>query len=197
MKTWNVITIFSSLFIIIACSDSPESKEENTPEALLESINEMDDSLHALVDKRMRVDTFEIDKLVYHEAINRNKEFYSKYPDHEKAERSLEKIASMYLQIGIESEAAKWRDSILINYPENENKIGILEMQMNYYDYDNYDPEKIKYYTEQLLELKNLPEGKKEDYEFRLKHIDKTFEELIMIRMQENDSLNSVEAENI
>lgn len=197
MKTWFYFTIGSILLLVAACSDNAEKSVEQTPENLLNSIQEMDDSLHALVDKRMRVDTFKIDKLVYHEAINRNKVFYKTYPDHEKAEQSLEKIASMYLQIGVESEAAKWRDSLLINYPENENKIGILEMQMNYYDYDNYDPEKIKYYANQLLELENLPEGKKEDYEFRLKHIDKTFEELIKIRMQESDTLTSVKAESI
>lgn len=197
MKTWIIITLCFSLLILMACNESQEISDEMTPESLLNSIEEMDDSLHALVDKRMRVDTFEIDKLVYHEAINRNKEFYSSFPNHEKAEQSLEKIASMYLQIGVESEAAKWRDSILINYSENENKIGILEMQMNYYDYDNYNPEKIRFYAQQLLGIKNLPEGKKEDYEFRLKHIDKTFDELILIRMQESDSLNSVDVEKI
>ena len=197
MKTWVILIICSSLFIISSCSESKEETEEQTPERLLNSIEEMDDSLKVLVEKRMRIDTFMIDKVVYHEAINRNKAFYSSYPEHEKAEQSLEKIASMYLQIGVESEAAKWRDSILMNYPENENKIGILEMQMNYYDYDNYNSDKIKYYTEQLLNIENLPKGKREDYEFRLKHLDKTFDELIMIRMQENDSVNSVKVESI
>ncbi len=197
MKTWITLIVCSSLFIISSCTESKEETSEQTPESLLNSIEEMDDSLKVLVEKRMRIDTFIIDKLVYHEAINRNKAFYKEYPEHEKAEKSLEKIASMYLQIGVDSEAVKWRDSILINYPENENKIGILEMQMNYYDYDNYNPDKIKYYTEELLAIENLPEGKREDYEFRLKHLDKTFDELIMIRMQENDSVSEVKVENI
>ncbi len=197
MKTWITLIVCSSLLIISACSESKDETEEQTPEGMLNSIKEMDDSLKVLVEKRMSIDTFVIDKIVYHEAINRNKAFYKEYPEHEKAEKSLEKIASMYLQIGVDSEAAKWRDSILINYPENENKIGILEMQMNYYDFDNYNPDKIKYYTEKLLAIETLPEGKREDYEFRLQHLDKTFDELIMIRMQENDSVSEVKVENI
>lgn len=187
------IILFLVIAMLVRCgNDSSDSKENkvDSPEELLTSISQIDDSLQAMIDKKMRVDTFKINKLVYHEAINRNKQFFELYPEHDQAEQALENIASMYMQIGVESEAAKWRDSILTHYPNNKNKLGLLEMQMNYYDYDNYNPEKITYYAEQLLALENLPEGKKEDYEFRLKHIDKSFDELIEIRMKEMDSIN-------
>jgi outer membrane protein assembly factor BamD (BamD/ComL family) len=189
--------IFALLSILLfSCnneSNKSAEKETQTPEKVLASIQVMDDSLQILMDKRMKEDAFKIDKVVYHEAINRNKKFYELFPSHEKAERALEKIASLYMQIGVESEAAKWRDTILIKYPNNINKIGLLEMQMNYHDYDNYDSVKIEYYADQLLSIENLPKEKKEDYEFRLKHIDKTFDELIEIRMKEMDSINKTE----
>jgi tetratricopeptide (TPR) repeat protein len=194
----NTIYLFFGVLILFSCNstDSDNSAQEDTPESVWKSVVEMDDSLKTMIDKRMTIDTFKIDKLVYHEAINRNKKFYSLYPNDDKAQKAVEKIASLYMQLGVEREAVKWRDSILLNYPNTENKLGLLELQLSYYDFDNYTPEKIDYYIKELLALENLPKDKKEDYEFRLKHIDKSFEELIQIRMQEMDSLQSDKGPN-
>lgn len=198
MKNW-IYILFASAFLF-SCNENDADGSENETESaeeILSSIQEIDDSLKVLIQKRMEIDTFKIDKLVYHEAINRNKKLYRLYPEHEKAEEALQNIASLYMQIGVESEAAKWRDSILLHYPNNEYKMGLLELQMNYYDYDNYDPAKIEYYIEELLKLENLSEEKRADYKFRLKHIDKTFDELIEIRMKEADSIaKEEEAQN-
>lgn len=194
MKNWIYLLFTTVLFV--GCNDGESNGNEDkqqTAEEILTSIEEIDDSLKVLVQKRMEIDTFKIDKLVYHEAINRNKKLYRLYPEHEKAEEALQNIASLYMQIGVESEAAKWRDSILLYYPNNQYKMGLLELQMNYYDYDNYDPAKIEYYIGELLKLENLSEEKRADYKFRLKHIDKTFDELIEIRMKEADSLAKAE----
>jgi outer membrane protein assembly factor BamD (BamD/ComL family) len=194
----NSIYFTLGVLIFFSCNnaDSDKSAQQDTPESVWNSVIEMDDSLQTMINKRMTIDTFKIDKLVYHEAINRNKKFYSLYPTDEKAQEAVEKIASLYMQLGIEREAVKWRDSILLNYPKTKNKLGLLELQLSYYDFDNYTPEKITYYANELLSLDNLPEDKKEDYEFRLKHIDKTFEELIQIRIQEMDSLQSKKSPN-
>jgi len=194
----NSIYLIFGIFILLSCNnaDSDQSEQKETPESVWNEVIEIDDSLQAMINKRMTIDTFKIDKLVYHEAINRNKKFYSLYPTDEKAQEAVEKIASLYMQLGIEREAVKWRDSVLVNFPTTKNKLGLLELQLSYYDFNNYDPEKITYYAKELLSLENLPEEKKEDYEFRLKHIDKTFEELIQIRMQEMDSLKTSKSPN-
>lgn len=193
MKNW--IIPFVSILFFASCSEQKQegANELDTPEKMIAYIQEMDDSLKLLVEKQMSIDTFKIDKLAYHEAINRNKAFIEKFPDHEKVEESIEKIASLYMQIGVEKEAVKWRDSLLINYPNNDMKLGLLEFQMNYYDFNEYNPEKIEYYIGELLKLENLSEEKKSDYEFRLKHIDKKFDELIQLRMDELDSMNNAE----
>jgi hypothetical protein len=60
-------------------------------------------------------------------------------------------------------------------------------MQMSYYDFDNHDKEKLEYYLNELLSLENLTEQQREDYEFRLKHIDKTHSELM--ELHNNDSV--------
>ncbi|MEX2483046.1 MAG: hypothetical protein WED10_00705 [Brumimicrobium sp.] len=191
----NSIYLFSILFTSLAFLSCEEKSDENegedesaevTPESLKNSIKEMDDSLQVLFKKRMEEDNFKIDRLVYHEAINRNKSFFENFPEHGYAPRAVEKIASMYLQLNIEGEAVKWRDTILHNYPNYKNKLGVLELQKSYYDnFDTYEPEKIEYYCNEMLKVEGLSEEKKEEIEFRLEHIELSFTELI--KMQNPD----------
>jgi hypothetical protein len=177
----------------MSCGDKTEdqnlssSDDELTVEGLKKSIQEIDDSLYMLTKKKMKNPDFKIDRLVYHEGINRNKKFFETFPENEFAKTALEKIASLYFQLQIEGEATKWRDSILLHYPNTESKIALLEMQMSYYDYDNYNKEKLEHYLNKLLAIENLSKEKKEDYEFRLKHIDKNHLELM--ELHNNDSI--------
>tara|TARA_B100000508_G_scaffold137355_1_gene131654 strand:- start:179778 stop:180380 length:603 start_codon:yes stop_codon:yes gene_type:complete len=194
MKNW--IFYLLAIGFTASCGSNSDSEGDQTEqvesaEEILTSIQEIDDSLKTMIDKKMEDDSYKVDKIVYHEAINRNKKFFSMYPDHEKAESAVDKIASLYMQIGVQKEAAKWRDTLLAKFPETKNKIGLLEMQLNYYDYDQRDTEKMEYYLEELLKQENLSEEKKESYEFRLKHIDKTFEELIELRRIEDSIANA------
>lgn len=188
MKYFTLCLLVAS--ILTSCGDKTESttsEDEVTAEELKSSIKEIDDSLLMLTKKKMKNPDFKIDRLVYHEGINRNKNFFGKFPEDEYAETALHKIASLYFQLQIEGEAAKWRDSILLHYPNTESKITLLEMQMSYYDYDNHNKEKLEFYLNELLSLENLSEEKKQDYEFRLKHIDKSHSELM--NLHNNDSV--------
>lgn len=188
MKYFTLCLLVAS--ILTSCGDKTESttsEDEVTAEELKSSIKEIDDSLLMLTKKKMKNPDFKIDRLVYHEGINRNKNFFEKFPEDEYAETALHKIASLYFQLQIEGEAAKWRDSILLHYPNTESKITLLEMQMSYYDYDNHNKEKLEFYLNELLSLENLSEEKKQDYEFRLKHIDKSHSELM--NLHNNDSV--------
>lgn len=192
-----ILPAFASLFLIVACNSENETEKEQkeTPETIISSIESIDDSLQEMTQKRMEIDSFKVDKVVYHEAINRNKKFFRKYPDHDFAEQALQNVASLYMQIGVERLATKWRDSILTHFPNTSNKIGLLELQMSYYDQDEYDPEKITYYANKLLDIEKLPESKKEMYEFRLEHIDKNFEELIELQMERmNEAKDTTDA---
>ncbi|PKR79579.1 hypothetical protein CW751_14260 [Brumimicrobium salinarum] len=189
------ILIIAVLLTSYACNEKAQNNTQNeeiTVESLKTSIKEMDDSLHAMMEKAKASDDYKMNRVAYHEAINRNKKFYETFPKDPYSETALNKIAALYFQLNIESESVKWRDTLLHNYPETPNKIGVLELQMNYYDYNEYDPEKIKFYANQLLAIENLPESKREQYEFRLEHIDKTFEELIEFQMENNENETDV-----
>lgn len=182
-----IIYIFSLLTVFAACNSKTEEvkeeKAEITVEGLKASIKEMDDSLQILMTEGMKSQNYKMNKVAYHEAINRNKDFYTLFPDNNYSETAIGKVAALYLQLNVEEEAVKWRDTLLTKYPNTKDKIGLLELQMNYYDFNQYDPEKIKYYAERLLAIENLPAEKREQYEFRLAHIDKTFNELIELQL--------------
>lgn len=192
MKTKYFTLYLLGITLLMSCGNNSEnhsesSTDELTIDGLKESITEIDDSLSMLTKKQMKDPDFKIDRLVYHEAINRNKKFFEEFPKDEYAETALEKIASLYFQLQIEGEAAKWRDSIIVHYPNSDKKIGLLEMQMSYYDFDDHNKEKLEYYLNELLSLDNLSEQQRQDYEFRLKHIDKSHTELM--ELHNNDSV--------
>jgi len=193
-----VIYILSLLTVFAACNNTEvvqEEKEEITVDGLKASIKVMDDSLHRMMKDALNSPNYKMNKVAYHEAINRNKDFYYNFPDNDYSEIALGKIAGLYLQLNVEKEAVKWRDTLLAKYPNTKDKIGLLELQMNYYDHNDYNPEKIKHYADRLLAIENLSPGRREQYEFRLKHIDKTFEELIELQIKEN--FENVDIENV
>jgi hypothetical protein len=188
MKNIAFCILFTTL--LMSCGDQTEnpssSKDEFTVVGLKKSIEVIDDSLSMLTKKKMKDPNFKIDRLVYHEGINRNKKLFETFPEDDYAKTALEKIASLYFQLQVEGEAAKWRDSILIHYPNTESKIALLEMQMSYYDYNNHNKEKLEYYLNRLLSLNTLTEEQRKDYEFRLEHIDKSHSELMELHNNES-----------
>lgn len=193
-----IVFILSVLTVFAACNSNEvkEQPEEVTVESQKAAIKEMDDSLHTMMLEAVNSPDYKMNKVAYHEAINRNKDFYKLFPENEYSETALGKVAGLYLQINIEEEAVKWRDTLLLKYPNTKDKVGLLELQMNYYDFNEYNPEKIKHYADRLLAIENLPQEKREQYEFRLEHIDKTFDELIELQIMENfDKVTTEDAE--
>lgn len=183
----NLIFILGISVVFLSCTASKDNNKEESVEGLKASIKEMDDSLNVLVEKVMTTSDFKINRAVYYEAINRNKDFYFHFPKDPYAEVALEKIASMFLQLNQEDRAVKWRDTLLTKYPNTKDKIGLLELQMSYYDYNEHNPEKYKYYAHQYLAIKDLPKEKRESCEFRLKHIDLTFDQLIELKAKDSE----------
>lgn len=186
MKNWIVIAL---LIIVSACGEKESGEEETvTVASLKDKINAIDDSLVGLTADFLDGKIEKIDRLVYHEAINRNIDFYNHFPENEFAPFALEKVSSMYMSLKVEDKAADWRDTILINYPDFKRTLDILELQKAYYDgYDNFEQEKVEEYTKRMLERDDLTDEKRADLEFRLEHIDKSFKELIKISNPELD----------
>ena len=194
--------IYSFLYTVLllgACTsgEGDRTAGEVTVESLKASIKEIDDSLYVLMEKVLATDGFEIDRLVYHEGVNRGIEFYKNFPDDEYAPYALDKVIGMYWALNIEPRTVEWLDTLITKYPDYPGLMGALERQKSVYDsFDAYNPEKIEYYTKLMLERDDLSPEKRADIELRLKHIDKSFEEFILI-LNESDQNAPVEVELI
>lgn len=179
------------VFVLVACKsngDDPNAKKEDTVESLKERIVEIDDSLIVLFDKKMEDDEFVIDRLVYHEGINRCIDFYNTFPEDKYAPYAIEKAAGLYDALRIGQKASDWRDTLINNYPDYDRMLFILEQQKTHYDsFDAYVPDKIKIYINKMLEFDDLSEEKREQLEFRLEHIDLKFIDIARMRNPELD----------
>jgi hypothetical protein len=180
------------VFVLVACKSNgdsdPNAKKEDTVESLKERIVEIDDSLIVLFDKKMEDDKFVIDRLVYHEGINRCIYFYNTFPEDTYAPYALEKAAGLYDALRIGQKAADWRDTLINNYPDYDRMLFILEQQKAHYDnFDAYVPEKIRIYINKMLEFDDLSEEQREQLEFRLEHIDSKFMDIVRMRNPELD----------
>lgn len=184
MKYLAILLIFG---VISSCQENEEVAvlDEQSPAFLKERIQEMDDSLNLLMEKALTEKEFAIDRLVYHEAANRNILFYKSFPDHDFAPEALEKAASMYMSINLEPRAAEWRDTLIQNYPNYKHILSVLELQKSFYDnFETYNPEMIKKYCQMMLDKggNQLTQEKRDDIQFRLEHIDLNFKELIQLQ---------------
>src|SRR5690554_6978397 len=71
-----LIFVFGVLLTFTACTDqnaNTASNEAPTIEGLKASIKEMDDSLKVLMDEAVKSPEYKMNRVAYHEAINRNK----------------------------------------------------------------------------------------------------------------------------
>ncbi|MDG0973501.1 MAG: hypothetical protein P8O07_05015 [Crocinitomicaceae bacterium] len=186
--------------LLLASCGGPSSEtpsDEITIESLKASLKEIDDSLYVLIEKALETDGFEIDRLVYHEGVNRGIEFYKNFPKDEYAPYALDKVIGMYWALNIEPKTVEWLDTLITKYPDYPGIMGALERQKSVYDsFDAYNPEKIKYYTNLMLERDDLSPEKRADFELRLQHIDKPFEEFVFL-LNSDGSNAPVEVEEI
>jgi len=192
------LALFSAL-LVGACttSEAESSTEEITVETLKKSIQEIDDSLRVLMEQVLKTDDLEIDRLVYHEGANRGIEFYKNFPDDDYAPYALDKVIGMYWALNIEPKTVEWLDTLITKYPDYPGIMGALERQKSVYDsFDAYNAEKIEYYTKLMLDRNDLSPEKRADFELRLLHIDKQFDEFILI-LNESSGAAPVEVELI
>lgn len=166
---WSLIT-----FLLISCGtpDAPSSE-------IVSAIEQAEQELKILSIKRTS-------DLVIREKQSKLLQLlqkaYQSSPEGKSAPEYLDKIHMLYVVKGDFESAAKYADTLIVSYPEYLNRPMVLESQANNYDMfvKPRDPEKVRYYLELLLkENPDLPNDKKQEIRFRLKHVDKTIEQII------------------
>jgi hypothetical protein len=114
--------------------------------------------------------------------------FYKAFPKDDYAPFCLDKIQGLHMQNNNIHLSLAYSDTLLANYPKYENRFVILESQGANYDvFEEYRDTNLvrKYYTLLLNEHKKITNEKRKDIQYRLDHLNLTFEELIMLRIKE------------
>lgn len=174
-----IFVLISSVFLIIACSD------DRSVDSLKARIDQQVEALQQLSDtpdNLVKRDTMRL------ELIDALLDFYHTYPEDTYAPECLDKVHFVYSAMRDYRMAAKYGDTILLNYPDYVNREMVIESQYNTYDMfvTPRNPDKAKYYLELWLkEYPDMPKEKREEIEFRLKYIALPLEKVIELQQEE------------
>lgn len=114
-------------------------------------------------------------------------EYYRTNPEEDYSAQCLDKVQMVYSSQRKYELAAKYGDTLIEKYPNYENRELVLESQYNNYDMfvKPRNVEKAKYYLELLLkEYPDMPKERKEEFEYRLKYIGLTIEQIMRMDME-------------
>jgi tetratricopeptide (TPR) repeat protein len=167
------------LIMTASCSDN---KEEKSREALIEEVERFEDSL------KLNTTTAASGSEISMRYAEKCLAVYREYPKSEEAPAYLDKAHLILSSAGMYRLAAQYGDTLIRKYPAYENRPMVLQNLASAYDMSIVPRRKDlveKYYRLLLKENKNLPAEERESIQYRLDHIDLTFEELIVQRQKD------------
>jgi hypothetical protein len=168
------------LVLLTACSGGA-AKETVTKEALLQEVTVFEDSLKRnLIPAGSREVTIDYAEKCL--AVYRN------FPKSKEAPKYLDKAHVILSSNGLHGLAVLYADTLINKYPAYKNRPMVLQSLASAYDLFIIPRKKelvVKYYKMLLKENPNLPKEERENVQFRLDNIDKTFEELIDLQTKE------------
>ncbi len=167
-------------FVLIQCSSKSDA---SSPEALKARITELDDSLKLEYKEIMNNKGTEIPTKTIDRTIKAYLDFQTKYPQDAYSPTCLDKVQQLYLQKKDYRKSMTYTNLLLEKYPKYENRASLLLSAGSTSDMLNDKFNVERYYTMLLKENPNLEKETKEMVEFRLEHIDLTFEQLIELQM--------------
>lgn len=189
MKKMIAAAVFGAL--LVSCGDHKEDVLTNevqiTEESMLARLDSLEQGLsHMKLNKKTAVEVNS--KRI--ELVEALKELYNKYPNSEEAPEALDKIHMTYSGMGKNDLSASWADTLLLKYPNYENRVMVIESQAASYDnlIEPRDTAKVRYYYELLLkEDKNMDTEKRAGIKERLRYNQLSMEEYIEQKMKNID----------
>lgn len=175
MRYLVVFALFS--WCLLSCN---EEKKKVTKQDYVESFKAYEDSIKAnetaLVDSKKGVQYAEKCLEIAH-----------KFPKDKDAPEYMDKAHMIFANMGLHGRSVALADSIILMYPLYKNRAMVLQSAATTYDMMILPrkKDKVKKYYEMLLkENPKMPAEQRKDIEFRLEHIDLTFEELVELQQQ-------------
>lgn len=171
-----------SVLVVILAACSGNKPEEASKEALIEEVEQFEDSL------KLNTTAAASSSEVVSEYVDRCLAVYHKYPKSEEAPAYLDKAHLILSSAGQFRLAAQYGDTLIRKYPAYKNRPMVLQSVASAYDMSIVPRRKDlvqKYYGMLLKENPDLPAEERESIRYRLDHIDLTFEELIVQRQKD------------
>ncbi len=176
-----VIGLLGLITVLAACSGGSE-KDAVTKESLVKEITLFEDSLKRnLVPSGSREVTIDYAEKCL--AVYRN------YPKSKEAPKYLDKAHIILSSNGLHGLAVLYADTLINKYPDYKNRPMVLQSLASAYDLFIIPRKKelvFKYYNMLLKENPDLPKEERENVQFRLDNIDKTFDELIELQLKDS-----------
>lgn len=160
------------LLLIAACSGG---KAEKTEADLIAEVKAFEDSLKT-AKSDMAVSTTSV------KYADKCLAVYRSFPKSKEAPKYLDKAHIILSSAGMHNMAVLYADTLIRKYPDYENRPMVLQSMATAYDIFIVPRRKElvkKYYNLLLTENPKLPKEEKENIEYRLEHIDMTFDQLI------------------
>ncbi len=171
---------FIMFFIFLIAFSCQSEKQEDGRKGLLKKIKKQEQKLSDLA-KDFRPGQ-EIPKEESDKLVDLLLQYYKKHPSDTIAPICLDKVHMIYSARKEYKKSAAYADTLIEKYPDYPNRPIVLESMATSYDLfiQPRDTFKIRKYLKLLLEENpDLPQDKREDIQFKLEHLNLTFEELI------------------
>jgi tetratricopeptide (TPR) repeat protein len=168
------LLILLLVFAVVSCASDSGADD------LKAKISEIETKLSEQSSNNVEVDRTKLIKSL--------KSFYQKYPENEFAANCLNKLHLIHSADRDYETAAAYADTLLEKYPKFPERAIVLESQYNAYDMfiKPRNKEKVKKYLKMLLEENpDMDAEQRKDFEYRLKYIDLTIEQLISMDRDE------------
>ncbi len=170
---------------LLSCSGEDKVKAAPTQKELKAEISKINDSLQVLYKNMMERSDFNFPKEVVDTAINLHLRFYHLFPKEAYSAECLDKVQQLYMQKKAYSLSLRYTDTLLLKYPKYPKR-AVLLLNAGSTGEVMQDTNVIrKYYMQLLREFPKLPEETKEMVEFRLAHLDMTFDQLVEMQIDE------------
>lgn len=160
------------ILLLVSCSGGPAEKTE---EELIAEVTAFEDSLKT-AKSDLAVSTTSV------KYADKCLAVYRSFPQSKEAPKYLDKAHVILSSAGMHNMAVLYADTLIRKYPDYENRPMVLQSLATAYDIFIVPRRKElvkKYYSLLLTENPNLPKEEKENIEYRLEHINLTFDQLI------------------
>ncbi|MBI2257839.1 MAG: hypothetical protein HYU67_02960 [Flavobacteriia bacterium] len=178
---------FTGLLLLFSCNNDNKLDKKKvkiiTPSSIKTDIKSTDDTLQHYYKLLMENKIEQIHPNHFINATQNYLLFYRKYPNDSFAPVCLDKAQQLYTQQKKYALALKYTDTLLKHYPNYKDNPTLLVNAGSICDAILNDRKKTQYYYQKLItQYPSIDKETKEMVEFRLKHIDLSFDEMIKLQ---------------